>query len=524
MEKGGKRGRFASGVLLLTAAGILVKILGLLYKIPLVSLLGDGGMGYFNSAYTIYIFCYTLSTAGLPAAVSILVAERLAVDDPASARALRRRASLLFTGIGLLLGGGIYLFSPALGRLIGNPAAARCIAAIAPVLPLSCAASVWRGYFQGKGEMAPTALSQLLEALGKLCCGLLFAFAAIHRGGDALAAAAAAVWGLFAATLLSLLSLLLVALWRSEKAGKPKSAGRVPMRRLLHIALPAAVSSSVMSLSGLLDLGTVMRRLTAAGYSEALANTLYGNYTGLAVPLFNLPPVLISPIAAAVLPYLSAALAGGRREEAAAYTARALRLALLIGTPCAMGLSTLSAPVLRLLFPAASAELAAPLLTILAPGCLFLGLCAVCGALLQAYGYPRLPLLSMLVGCALKLLCSRFLIGRLGMAAVPLGTLLCYAVAAGLDLLFLFRKTGFSLNVSDYFRPLPAGLCCVAGAKLMLALLPESRFAVLPAIFCGALLYGFTLLLLREPTLRTLLQKKGPFTLGRRKRDTLAQK
>ena len=193
-----EEGRFMSGVAALTVSTIIVKVIGVLYKIPMLKLLGDEGMGYFNSAYEIYSLFYILATAGLPVAVSILVAECGSVEKNkyCGAGQVFRVAMLMFALLGTL--GGVVLFFGAryLAEIIENSGAVLCIAAISPMAIFICISSAVRGYFQGKQDMIPTSVSQVIEAACKVLLGLFPAAIAIKMGKTVGEAAALATAGM----------------------------------------------------------------------------------------------------------------------------------------------------------------------------------------------------------------------------------------------------------------------------------------------------------------------------------------
>lgn len=505
MKKTSKKSIFG-GALLLSAAGLAVKVIGMLYKLPLASLLREEGMGYFNSAYTVYSFFLLLSTAGLPIAVSILVSK--ALSTPNSGRGDALRILRVTLGIFSLVGLGACLLlvflADQFASLIGNPPAASSIAAIAPALFFVCIMSAMRGYFQGCGNMMPTALSQVVEACGKLIFGILLARWAMMRYHDASSAAAFAILGVTIGSALALVCMLPV--WgresrraRSLSAGIPntrKEPARSIARRLWKIALPVTISSSVMSLASLLDLFVVLRRLTDAGYTEAVANRLYGSYSGLAVTLFNMPTVLITPIACSAVPLLSAALASGKHKRTASIASTALRCTVLIATPCAVGLAVLAKPVLRLLFDHTMADSAAPLLTCLAPSILFVSLVNVSGALLHAMGKVRTPVLTMAIGALVKLISAWILLGEYGIYGAPLSTFICYFVITLLNLAAL-GKLKVELRFGSLFGAplLAAALCGIVAIWLNELAAPKlAEFSALPAAFGGALVYLLALL------------------------------
>jgi len=262
------------------------------------------------------------------------------------------------------------------------------------------------------------------------------------------------------------------------------------------------VSSSVMSLTGLVDVGVVIRRLRSSGLAETAAVALYGNYTTLAVPMFHLPPTLITPIACAIVPPLTAAK---ERADLAAQTRlrhTGLQVAMLLLLPCAVGLSVMAHPILSLFFATPSVDLAAPLLSVLALAVPFVGLLSVTNSVLQVYHLERKPITSMLCGAAVKLAASTLLIGMptVGIYGAPIGTLLCYGTAALLNLSFVQSRIGSLGEARAWlWRPFVAAVGCGAVATLArsaLVLYLPTPFATLLALVLAVLGYGLFLLLL----------------------------
>ncbi len=487
-EKG--RG-FLSGVFLLTVSALLTKVTGLLTKVPMMELLGAQGMGYYNAAYEVYAFLFVLATAGLPVALSILISQ---------GRGDRRRILGTATALFALLGGagcfGLFFGGEALARAIGNSAAGPAMRALAPaVLFVSLAAAV-RGYYQGLQDMVPTALSQILEAVGKLAFGLLFATIARRRGWELSAVAAAGARGLSAGTLLSLLYLM-GRLWRDgvDHGQKDASQGKRPatavLGPLLAIALPITLSSGVTTLTRLLDVVLILRRLGGCGYSEAEAAALYGTYSTMAIPLYSMLPMLISSVALPLVPGITRARELGDREGERRMVESAFRLTLLLGVPASLGLSAFSRPILTLLFGAAQTALptAVPLLSVLGISVLGGCLMTVTHALLQAYGHPRVPLCSLLIGAAIKLTSAWILLARprIGMTGAPLSTFFCNLTVVVIDLWILRRLLPSMEGIfSLCLRILAASLLSVGGTfvlwRIALRCMVLPRVAILGAI------------------------------------------
>ena len=466
------------GVAVLTVASLLVKVVGVFYKIPLTYLLGDEGMGYFNSAYTIYAWLYMISTAGLPIGVSILISEADAAGDAQRVSRVTRIAGLLLLGLGTLTTAFMLLFARFIAGLLGSPDAVFCMIAIAPTLFFVCVSSLFRGFFQGFQCMMPTAVSQLLEAAGKLVLGLLFARTAMAGGKPLPVVCAFAILGVTVGTALSTLYLAVRFLLTRRKM-EPKGSSAETMRqtagggiliRLVKIALPVTVSASVMSLTGLIDLGMMIRRLVFIGYTRAEATALFGNYTTLVVPMFNLPSVVVTPIATGVIPAISRAVARGDMGEARSLAGWAFRYAAWIAVPASLGLCAFARPILSLLYPAESVLSAFRLLACVSPAVYFLCLLTVSNAVLQARGHSAVPMFGMLCGGVVKTFAGYFLMGtpRVGIIGAPVGTVICYVVAFAVNTVMLGRKTQYYPSTRDtVFLPLLAATPAIGAAWLV---------------------------------------------------------
>lgn len=496
---------FVSGVMLLTVSNLLVKVTGLLFKIPMNYIVGDTGMGYFNSAYSIYTLFYMLSTSGLPVALAVMVSEKRAAGNITAAKTIYRTALALFAagGFGTCL---LMLFaSGGLAELIRSDKSALSVAVAAPTMLFICVSSALRGYFQGCGNMVPTAVSQLIEAVGKLLIGIAAAMYAIRMNYSVPVVAAYAVSGLTLGSLAGMVYLIAVKWMRGDRDLLPENfvitREPVPYRDILRrfgkIALPITVSASVMSLTNTIDTALIQRILQRSGMAAEEAATLFGNYTSLAVPMFNLPPVFVYPIAYSIVPSIAAALSSGQRVNAEQSINTALRAAVLIGMPCAIGLTVLADPILCLFYKPESAHLASPLLTLLAPSSFFVCVLAVTNAILQSCGEERKPVISMLCGAAVKCTSSVILLQTIGIAGAPVSTFLCYLTVTVINLAFVVKCTGIRPKVSSvFFVPAAAGLACAVCAVAVNRFLAPfaGKTACFAAIFAGAAVYAALLL------------------------------
>lgn len=543
MEKS-KNGGFVKGALILGAASLIVKVIGAVFKIPLINLIDDDGQGLFNVAYQIYTFMFIIATAGFPIAISKMVAESLAKGDEADAKRVFQTAFSLLAVIGLIGSIVLYVFAESLANLVAIPDAALSIKAISPAVFFVAMASALRGYFQGRQNMVPTAVSEVIESTGKMAVGL--ALAAFFMGmtvNDNLGravdiaqgaveslhtrkvyASAGAISGVTTGTLMSAVLLIVIYIFHDARGKnrlrRPRSLTDTLRSRseilkgLVLIAIPITIGASVSSLTTLIDMTTISRRLVvnpevfdkyafmfeegtdfaknviSEGWTQAQINTqkastLYGMYTGKALTMFNLPLTLVVALGMSIVPAISASLAVKDRSGAKRITGSAIRIAMLFGAPCAIGMSVLSSGVLGLLFGTDNAK---TVLSILAIAIIPVSVVQVTNSILQAYGKVYYPVINMLIGGAAKVLFNYFAIPCLGIDGAPVGTFICYAIIAVLNTVQIVRLTGMRFSVGDIIlKPVGAALVMGALAYLLSLVLGTSRLmTILEILICIA--------------------------------------
>ena len=506
---------FFSGVLVLTVSNILIKVLGLLLKIPLTNMIGEEGMGYFNLAYSVYKWFYMVSTAGLPVAVSIMVSESRLRNRRLEVRQIYKVTMILFVIVGIIGSCAMFFGAGLFAKAQDVPKGRYCIMAIAPTLFFICISSAIRGYFQGFQNMVPTAISQIIEAAGKLTLGLLFGYYALHvanngEGYPIEYVAAFTIAGLTVGVLFGMVFLLVSkfifrpifnsAVEEDFEVRSTKTIAKI----LVITAIPITISSSVMSLTDLFDSMIVIRQLKSIGFSDKVATELYGNYTSLAVPMFNMPPALIYPISYSIVPLLSGEIAAHGQTRVRQIINSAMKIALVIALPCALGMSVLSKPILSLLFhDEGMVDRGAPLLSILALAVIFIGIIAISNAVLQAHKLERKPIISMIAGSVVKLVTSWILVGTegVGIYGTPISSVLCYLTIALVNLYFILRYVKVSLSFgSVILRPfLSAVLCALTALGIYRLTLPlgHPKVFCLVSIFAAIIVYVISLLILR---------------------------
>lgn len=491
---------FVKGALILMIANIAVKIIGALFKIPLNYLIGDDGMGYFGSAYTVYNWLFIVATAGFPVAISKMVSESRAKGNYKEAQNIFSVSFKLLLFIGIMGCALLYFGAEKCAGIMANDGAALGIKALAPAILFVSVMSVYRGYFQGRQNMLPTAVSEVCEALGKLIVGYIGASVLLKYGLEY--ASAGAVAGVSAGGFFAMAALVFI--YAKSKKHKDKvlsdgvcrSNGRL-LKDLIKIAVPITIGASVFSLTTLIDAAMIMRRLQeSAGFSYRQANALWGAYTGKSITMFNLVPTLITAVSISIVPTVSAAFAKNNKEQTQSATLESLKITVLLTAPCAVGMSILAGPILTLIFHSSSAQ---STLMYLAYAIIFVSLVTVTNAILQATGNAGIPVIHMAVGGAVKVAVNYILVGMpsINIVGAPIGTNCCYIVILILNLISIKRIMGIKLSAPQLiFKPL-VSVAAMAAAVLAVSAQAQAlgnTLNVLVSIITGAAVYAVVLL------------------------------
>lgn len=471
-----KKQSFFGGAAVLAAGIIVVKIIGALFKIPLANVLGQTGNGIFNQSYYIYSVFLSVSTAGLPVALSKMVSEARSLGRERQAQKIFRVSFTLFFALGFLSFVAMWFGNVFFADFLENSKTALSIRALAPAVFCVGCLSAFRGYAQGSGNMTPTAVSQIIEAVCKLFVGLGLAVYFIRTGRDVTTAAAGAITGVTVGTILSLLYMFVNYLRHRvppRTSDYPDGAGRI-LRQLLKYAIPITLSSSMVALISTIDSKLVMKQLQERLlFSEDAASALYGTY-GAAMNLYNLPSSLMVALTASVIPFLSAALV--RKDAAGARTVinSSYRVTALLAFPMGMGLWALSTPIMALLYPRFDAELGGSLLATLGISSLFVCLMLISNSILQAHGRVYVSIVTMLLGGVIKIGVNYRLVAlpEVNIHGAPIGTMSCFATVALLNMFFVSRAAAEKPNyLALLAKPLLASLLMALSARAAYAAL-----------------------------------------------------
>jgi len=510
-----KKQSFLGGAAILAAAVAIVKAIGFFYKIPLNNILNTEGKTYFDSAYQIYNVLLSISTAGLPLALSKLVSEAQARGRENEKRKLFTTAIWIFLFLGLAGFAFMFFGTSAVAGALHNESAYWAIRALSPAVFCVCLLACMRGYTQGQGNMTPTAISQVLEALSKLFIGLALAWYIMKLGWGQERVAAGAILGVTIGTVLSLLFLTgYLASHRSPAKTLDVPPGRGELvGRILAIGIPITLSNSAMSVITLVDTSIVLGRLQdGLGLTEAAASALKGQY-GYAMDMLNLPPAFVFPVTMSLIPVAAAALARRDHEGADRIISSAFRLIAILALPCGVGLSALSTPIMRLVLPAHPEDAleAGPHLQILGLACIFVCVMNLTNAILQTYGKVRVPIYTVITGGIVKIVMNYFLVGNpdINIHGAPVSTLCCYMVIVALNLFFVWKYSPTKPKYFElFFKPAVASVLMGGAAWAVCGLtgraLAEGHsayganaIATLCGILAGVIVYAILVIALR---------------------------
>lgn len=508
---------FIKGALVLSIAGILAKCLGALYRIPFGYIASEDCLALYNMVYPIYNLLLSLSTAGIPLAISKLIAEYEEQGKSGMSMRILKVSLLALAVIGICVGGFIFVNAEWLAQnVFPDERVAWSLRLIAPAMIFSCIQAVFRGYFQGLQEMVPTALSQITEQFVRVSVIFVALFALMPYGAEFVSAGAtagASVGGCVA------LMLMLVIFVRYRKNRKKQSfnrannnlsntlgnsledtiSNRQVLKTVLALAIPISIGSLALPIMQSIDSLLVVPRLEISGMSHDSAMAWFAYLGGCVQPILNLPFMITTAVAASLVPNISEALAMGQKDRVRNTFASAMQLAILIVLPATVGLMALAEPIMELLFDKPAAGI--PMLWSAAV-VLMVGIYQISAGTLQGMGKTLIPMYSLLLGAGIKILLTYTLtaIPLFGIRGAALGSVIGFAVAAGNNVYQVSRKIGWGWLSMRYhiIKPL---ISVVAMALLVLLsysgvfmLLHSNGLATLCAILVGVCVYFAVLL------------------------------
>jgi len=446
---------FVLGGAILGVAGLVTKLLGAVFRIPLTNIIGASGMGYYQTAYPVYVMMLMISTSGIPTAISRMVAERRAQAQYYEAHRVFKVSFKLMLFLGIVTGVGIFILAPWICKLQLEPDAVYALRAISISLILCPIMSCLRGFFQGQRTMSPTAFSQVVEQFFRVGLGLLLAYYLLDKS-PALAAAGAASGASFGA-LFGLLAMVFVYLKKRNDIRAEFGDNLVAiksekelLKEILIIAVPITLGASIMPIINWIDTLIVKRRLLALGYEADVARTLFGELSGMAAPIINFPMVFTQAVCMSIVPVITDAWKRDDKKFVRYNCGLGLRYAMIIMLPCAAGMIVLSKPIMALLYPRQleSAMSAADCLAIYAVGMIFLSIIHTITGILQGMGKQNIPVINLAIGAIVKVVVTYVLTGiaAINVKGAAIGTVCAYLVAAVLNYSAMRKFTGADID------------------------------------------------------------------------------
>ncbi len=489
------------GMTVLGISGILCKLIGVLFSIPLTWMIGTGGLGLFQSVFPTYSLLLTISSAGLPVAVSRMVSRSLTQDDPHSAKMTFRVALYILTAVGLILSVAMLLGSAPLSRRVDQPESQIGFQAIAPCVVLVCVMSAIRGFMQGQQNMVPTAVSQLIEQLAKVCISLPLAWLGMKQ--DIAHGAAGALLGITCAEALALVYMVITYLRkRGAFEALPQNNGTVSLsprraaRELLYISIPITISACIVPLATFIDSAMLVNRMLYAGIEMEAARSFYGIQTGLVVRLINIPTALALSISMSIVPAVTAAVTMGDKEGTHRQCGLGMRFAFLIGLPCSVGMSLLSYNIMAFFYAhtltSEELQLAGELLSMSSLTVVLFTVVQATTGILQGLRKQRIPMYTLVAGVAVKIVLNYILVGIPGINihGAPIASLACYTISMVPNILFVLKYADMPFNWKDWLlRPGLATLCMGLAVWGLRSLLPVNHFATLLEVAVGVAVY-----------------------------------
>ena len=556
-EKETKKQNVLGGAIVLVVATALVKVIGAIYKIPLTSIIGSLGRGYFASAYNIYTPIYAISMAGLPVAVSTIVSRNVALGKYRDVKQVLKVTFPLFLLLGLVGTGAMFIAAKPYVDSVGSPLALYSVFAIAPSILFCCVMSTYRGYYEGLSNMYPTAISQVIESLGKLIFGLSlsklvisYSFKQIEATGSVFGtvieqesdtaivyamAAAAAIVGVTLGTVFACIYTILrhkikkdgitqEKLVNSPLAGTKKST----MKEIIAIAVPTAISSLVLNITNFIDTWMIQNRLesvvsrhfdeimsiygdsiTAASVAKENIHTfLYGAYD-TTMDFKNLIPTIMMTLGVSAIPIISGAMAKKDHKLVGDTVNTVFRMTMLIALPAGAGFMALSGPILTLLYEGTANEpgisVAAPVMALYGLMMAILTLSAPLTNILQAIGRADVPAKSLALGCGIKIGLNYLLIGipSINVNGAVFGTAAFYLFCIIYNYAVLKKETGVKIDLKTVIiKPLIASVLCGVSAYGMYLVVTRfvglgNTLGCLAGIAVAVLVYGISVLLMK---------------------------
>ncbi len=472
-----KQRSLVGGISVLGMAGLVCKVVGVLYRIPLANMIGGEGLGLYQQVFPAYNLLLTITSAGIPVSISRMVSHYVTLGQHGNARKVFSAALRLLTVLGIVTTVLLMLLSRPIASLVGTPEGYLSYMCIAPSLFFVCVMSAFRGYMQGRRHMLPTAVSQLIEQVGKVAVALPFASIGFQRGGWTMGSAGALL-GTSLAECAAMLYMIVKQRTVKDTPAVPERpeesvTSRQLAKRIIFTSIPITLGACIVPLASTIDSAMLKNLMTAAGMDAREAQIRYGMYSGMVITMINVPTALAMAMSTNLVPDIASGLARRDMDYVSREAATGLRIAAVIGFPCSVGMSLMAKPILFLCYGGSQYSydqlmLAGSLLEFSAMTIILFTMVQATSGILQGVGKQHIPMLTLLLGVVCKILLNYFLVREPGINihGAPIASLVCYTVSMVPNLFYACRYTRTRFSLTDVvLRPLGASL--IMGAAVL---------------------------------------------------------
>ena len=494
-----KKQSLITGSLVLGLAGMLAKVLGFFFRWPLIMLIGDEGIAYYQLTYPLYMF-FVAMASGVPIAISKMISEKNAVGDVEGSFEVVKESAYLMSVIGI--GTSVILFffaKPIINFLKWDMKAYYSLIGISFAPMIISFVSIFRGFFQGFQNMTPSGASQIFEQIGRVVVGVGLAYILLAKGIEFSAGGAA--FGAAAGGVLALVYLFAKYIKIKKEMGIKKIKTNTDiLNEILKIAIPISVGATVGTIMNLIDSIVVPQQLVKSGVDNGIA--LYGQLTGKAAVIVNLPSTLSMALCTSLIPIISEQYILNRKKEVQNKVNLVMKLSTVIALPCTMGLFFLSQPIMKLIF--FSNYDGFGILKYLALTIPFVIITQTTTSILQATNHYVRPVVNLVIGGVVKIILTWILvpIPEINIYGAVIASIIAYLVVALLNIISLINKTKMKINMYEALvGPLCGALAMAIGVvftygKLILKT-NNNSISCLISIIVGIIIYGILILVLK---------------------------
>ncbi|WP_018885615.1 putative polysaccharide biosynthesis protein [Paenibacillus massiliensis] len=445
-----KKESFIRGTLILAAAALVARVLGLVQRVPLEHMFGDVGNVAFTASNTVYLMLLTVATAGIPSTLSKMVSERYALNRPHEAARIYQAALLFAVGAGIIMTILLYVGAPYYAtNVIKQPEAALAIRALAPALLLFPAIAMMRGYFQGRGNMTAGGISQIVEQFARVGVAILLGYMLVQAGyNEEFSAAGASFGGVIGSIGAFAVMLYFTFKLRREdrKSGTGEALGApIPLLRIYKdiftLSIPIVLSSLAVPAVYFIDT-SILKTLLVDKIGEASATGALAVLGAKAQSVAGIPPILAIALSQSLLPVVSAAFARKDMDHLRGQMTLALRISILSGLPIVIALTTAAYSINGLLFKDLSGSGIIAALTL---GTIFQITMMTSNSMLIGMGKPNISTIHVMVGLVVKLAASWILSIWFDVYGIIAATALCFLVITLLNIRVLKGIVPFSI-------------------------------------------------------------------------------